>query len=71
MKVTNNFKWFNPSFLNLSLGRPTAHDVSAFTKDSINTRLESLTPDDFASHRVGPSSQDMWFIDFFAPVCNE
>ncbi|CAG2228267.1 DNAJC10 [Mytilus edulis] len=48
-------------------GRATAHDVSAFAKDSMTTKLESLTLDDFQSQRVGPSSQSMWFIDFFAP----
>lgn len=53
----------------LYYGRTTAHDVSAFAKDSVNTKLESLTPSDFESHRVGPSSPDMWFIDFFAPWC--
>ncbi|XP_076088842.1 dnaJ homolog subfamily C member 10-like [Mytilus galloprovincialis] len=53
----------------LYYGRATAHDVSAFAKDSMTTKLESLTLDDFQSQRVGPSSQSMWFIDFFAPWC--
>jgi hypothetical protein len=57
--------WISLLFIS---GRVTVHDVSAFTKDSINTRLESLTPIDFESRRVGPYSTDMWFIDFFAPV---
>lgn len=56
---------FEYSFI---IGRATAHDVSAFAKDSMTTKLESLTLDDFQSQRVGPSSQSMWFIDFFAPV---
>ncbi|KAL5006177.1 hypothetical protein ScPMuIL_017335 [Solemya velum] len=50
-------------------GRTTAHDIAAFARDSADTRLEALGPDDFKTHRVGPQSTDPWFIDFFAPWC--
>ena len=49
-------------------GRVTAHDVAAFARDSAGIKLEALGPRDFESRRVGPSSHDVWFIDFFAPV---
>ena len=52
----------------LIAGRVTAHDVAAFARDSVGIRLEALGPRDFESSRVGPSSHDAWFIDFFAPV---
>ncbi|KAH3752172.1 dnaJ homolog subfamily C member 10-like [Dreissena polymorpha] len=50
-------------------GRATAHDVAAFARDASVIRLEALGPGDFESRRVGPSSQQAWFIDFFAPWC--
>lgn len=46
----------------------TAHDVAAFARDSLQSKLVSLTPADFTDHRVGPGSADTWFVDFFAPV---
>lgn len=50
-------------------GRITAHDVAAFSRDAAGIKLEALSPRDFESRRVGPSSHDAWFIDFFAPWC--
>ena len=49
-------------------GRATAHDVSAFARDSAGTKLVSLGPDDFNPSKVGPGSREPWFVDFFAPV---
>ncbi|KAK3083050.1 hypothetical protein FSP39_012593 [Pinctada imbricata] len=50
-------------------GRTTAHDVSAFAKDSTGVKLTSLGPDDFNHRKVGPNSPEPWFVDFFAPWC--
>lgn len=50
-------------------GRATAHDVSAFARDSAGTKLVSLGPDDFNPSKVGPDSREPWFVDFFAPWC--
>jgi len=50
-------------------GRVTAHDVAAFARDASVIRLEALGPRDFESRRVGPASHEVWFVDFFAPVC--
>ncbi|XP_048776636.2 dnaJ homolog subfamily C member 10-like [Ostrea edulis] len=50
-------------------GRATSHDVSAFARDSAGTKLVSLGPDDFNPNKVGPSSREPWFVDFFAPWC--
>jgi hypothetical protein len=52
----------------LYAGRATSHDVSAFARDSAGTKLVSLGPDDFNPNKVGPSSREPWFVDFFAPV---
>ena len=43
-----------------------AHDVAAFAQDSIITPLTSLGPSDFPNRVV--LSEDVWFVDFFAPV---
>ena len=50
-------------------GRVTAHDVAAFARDSAQIKLEALNSKDFfEDRRVGPSNNDVWFVDFFAPV---
>ena len=62
---------FNVMILLSTIGRVTAHDVAAFARDSSGIKLEALSPRDFDSRRVGPSSRDVWFIDFFAPVSSK
>ncbi|KAH9495740.1 DnaJ sub C member 10 [Bulinus truncatus] len=48
-------------------GRITAHDVAAFVRDSAETPLENLSPEDFPDRVV--NSKEPWFVDFFAPWC--
>ena len=67
MCMTNNDCYFSFSFFYcVILGRVSAHDVAAFAKDCSVTPVEVLSPTDFPD-RV-QHSQDMWFVDFFAPV---
>ena len=67
MCMTNNDCYFSLSFCYCVIpGRVSAHDVAAFAKDCSVTPVEVLSPTDFPD-RV-QHSQDMWFVDFFAPV---
>jgi len=46
-------------------GRQTAHDIAAFAKESSQNAVRVLGPRDFPTVT---SSQQPWFIDFYAPV---
>ena len=50
----------------LLVGRVSAHDVAAFARECSHTPVKVLTPADFP-HTV-QLSQQLWFVDFFAPV---
>jgi len=47
------------------VGRQTAHDIAAFAKESSQNAVRVLGPTDFPGVA---SSQQPWFIDFYAPV---
>ena len=49
--------------IDVHYGRAIVHDVIAFAQDSVRMPSKTLSPADF------PLDSDMWFIDFFAPVC--
>ncbi|CAL1536324.1 unnamed protein product [Lymnaea stagnalis] len=48
-------------------GRITAHDIAAFVRDSAETPMENLSPEDFPERVM--NGKDPWFVDFFAPWC--
>ncbi len=52
------FVWF--------AGRLTANDIAAFARDSSQTPVIVLGPEDFPDRVV--HSQQPWFVDFYAPV---
>lgn len=49
-------------------GRQTAHDIAAFARDSAETPVRVMGPEDFPA---ATKSQEPWFIDFYAPVSNQ
>jgi DnaJ family protein C protein 10 len=48
-------------------GRPDAHDIAGFVKESLSSPLRVLNAEDF--QKAIRARSDKWFIDFFTPWC--
>ena len=47
-------------------GRYNAHDIANFIKESVESNVKVLSPEEF--NKIG-KNEDKWFVDFYAPVC--
>ena len=55
--------------LNNFLGKKqSVHDIAAFIRESFDSHLNSLTDEQYTNALLSESEDELWIIDYFAPV---